>query len=253
MVFYGGMYMKYLVLTRRRMLTICACVVVCCLAVVFSITGIQAVQTAYVQKVPVYSVPTPDKQVALTFNCAWDIDHTDEYVEILQNYQVEATFFVTGVWAEKYTNAVNQISEAGYEIGNLGNTYERIPQLSQADMMSNLMQCNETLKKITSKTPKLFRPPYGDYNALLLDTVNTLEMQTVQWDIDSFDQHNITVQEIADKIMKEVKSGSIILLHNRSDLTLEALPYVIQMLQSEGYEIISVSQLMRNATQMQSE
>ena len=156
MVFYGGMYMKYLVLTRRRMLTICACVVVCCLAVVFSITGIQAVQTAYVQKVPVYSVPTPDKQVALTFNCAWDIDHTEE-------------------------------------------------------------------------------------------------MQTVQWDIDSFDQHNITVQEIADKIMKEVKSGSIILLHNRSDLTLEALPYVIQMLQSEGYEIISVSQLMRNATQMQSE
>lgn len=86
-----------------------------------------------------------------------------------------------------------------------------------------------------------------------MDTVNTLEMQTVQWDIDSFDQHNITVQEIADKIMKEVKSGSIILLHNRSDLTLEALPYVIQMLQSEGYEIISVSQLMRNATQMQSE
>ena len=94
MVFYGGMYMKYLVLTRRRMLTICACVVVCCLAVVFSITGIQAVQTAYVQKVPVYSVPTPDKQVALTFNCAWDIDHTDEYVEILQNYQVEATFLL---------------------------------------------------------------------------------------------------------------------------------------------------------------
>ena len=45
-------------------------------------------------KVPVYSVPTPDKQVALTFNCAWDIDHTDEYVEILQNYQVEATFLL---------------------------------------------------------------------------------------------------------------------------------------------------------------
>lgn len=143
--------MKCLVLTRRKMLTICACFVVCGLAVVFSVKGIQAVQTAYVQKVPIYSVPTPDKQVALTFDCAWDIDHTAEYIEILQKYQVEATFFVTGVWAEKYTNAVKQISEAGYEIGNLGNTYERIPQLSQADMMSNLMQCNETLKKITGK------------------------------------------------------------------------------------------------------
>ena len=213
----------------------------------------QAVQTAYVQKVPIYSVPTPDKQVALTFDCAWDIDHTAEYIEILQKYQVEATFFVTGVWAEKYTNAVKQISEAGYEIGNLGNTYERIPQLSQADMMSNLMQCNETLKKITGKTPVLFRPPYGDYNALLLDTANTLEMQAVQWDIDSFDQHNTTVQGIADKVMEEAKSGSIILLHNRSDLTLEALPYMIETLQSEGYEIVSVSQLMRNASEMQSE
>ena len=201
----------------------------------------------------IYSVPTPDKQVALTFDCAWDIDHTEEYIDILQKYQVEATFFVTGVWAEKYTNAVKQISEAGYEIGNLGNTYERIPQLSQADMMSNLMQCNETLKKITGKTPVLFRPPYGDYNALLLDTANTLEMQAVQWDIDSFDQHNTTVQGIADKVMEEAKSGSIILLHNRSDLTLEALPYMIETLQSEGYEIVSVSQLMRNASEMQSE
>ena len=131
--------MKCLVLTRRKMLTMCACFVVCCLAVVFSVKGIQTVQTAYVQKVPIYSVPTPDKQVALTFDCAWDINHTAEYIEILQKYQVEATFFVTGVWAEKYTNAVKQISKAGYEIGNLGNTYERIPQLSQADMMSNLM------------------------------------------------------------------------------------------------------------------
>ena len=253
MVCYGGMYMKCLVLTRRKMLTICACFVVCGLAVVFSVKGIQAVQTAYVQKVPIYSVPTPDKQVALTFDCAWDIDHTEEYIDILQKYQVEATFFVTGVWAEKYTNAVKQISEAGYEIGNLGNTYERIPQLSQADMMSNLMQCNETLKKITGKTPVLFRPPYGDYNALLLDTANTLEMQAVQWDIDSFDQHNTTVQGIADKVMEEAKSGSIILLHNRSDLTLEALPYMIETLQSEGYEIVSVSQLMRNASERQSE
>ena len=71
--------MKCLVLTRRKMLTICACFVVCGLAVVFSVKGIQAVQTAYVQKVPIYSVPTPDKQVALTFDCAWDIDHTAEY------------------------------------------------------------------------------------------------------------------------------------------------------------------------------
>lgn len=82
---------------------------------------------------------------------------------------------------------------------------------------------------------------------------NTLEMQAVQWDIDSFDQHNTTVQGIADKVMEEAKSGSIILLHNRSDLTLEALPYMIETLQSEGYEIVSVSQLMRNASEMQSE
>ena len=94
MVCYGGMYMKCLVLTRRKMLTICACFVVCGLAVVFSVKGIQAVQTAYVQKVPIYSVPTPDKQVALTFDCAWDIDHTAEYIEILQTYQVEATFLL---------------------------------------------------------------------------------------------------------------------------------------------------------------
>lgn len=253
MVCYGGMHMKCLVLTRRKMLTVCACFVVCCLAIVFSVKGIQAVQTAYVPKVPIYSVPTPDKQVALTFDCAWDIDHTTEYIEILNNHQIEATFFVTSEWAKKYTNGVKQISQSGYEIGSLGNTYERIPQLSQADMMTNLKQCNETLKKITGKVPVLFRPPYGDYNTLLLDTVNTLGMQTVQWDIDSFDQHNITPQEIADKIIKEAKSGSIIILHNSSDLTLEALPYVIQMLQSEGYEIVSVSELMRNASQLKSE
>ena len=80
--------MKCLVLTRRKMLTICACFVVCGLAVVFSVKGIQAVQTAYVQKVPIYSVPTPDKQVALTFDCAWDVGRILRTFKIKKNVEV---------------------------------------------------------------------------------------------------------------------------------------------------------------------
>ena len=94
MVCYGGMYMKCLVLTRRKMLTICACFVVCGLAVVFSVKGIQAVQTAYVQKVPIYSVPTPDKQVALTFDCAWILTIQKNHIDILQNIKWKQPFLL---------------------------------------------------------------------------------------------------------------------------------------------------------------
>ncbi|MFR1213984.1 MAG: hypothetical protein ACLSCV_03800 [Acutalibacteraceae bacterium] len=67
------------------------------------------------------------------------------------------------------------------------------------------MQCNETLKKSQENTC-IIPSALWHYNALLLDTANTLEMQAVQWDIDSFDQHNTTAQEIADKIIKEAKA-----------------------------------------------
>ncbi len=241
--------MKCFVLTKRKMLTICACCAICCLAVVFSVKGIQTVQTAYTQKVPVYSVPVPDKQVALTFDCAWDTDDTAHYMESLSEYGAQATFFVTGAWAEKYAQSVRALSRSGYEIGNLGNVYERLPQLSQTDIMDNLTKCSRTLRDMTGQTPALFRAPYGDYNALLLDTASALDMQTVQWDVNGLDRQSDGEKAVAEKIVREAKSGSIILLDNRSAFTYKALPHILQALAQEGYEIVSVSQLMRSASE----
>ncbi len=93
--------MKCLVLTRRKMLTICACFVVCGLAVVFSVKEFRQYKQPMYKKVPIYSVPTPDKQVALTFDCAWDIDHTEEYIDILQKISSGSNLFLLQVYGQK--------------------------------------------------------------------------------------------------------------------------------------------------------
>ena len=96
---------------------------------------------------------------------------------------------------------------------------------------------------MTGKPVELFRPPYGDYDNELIDTAGAMGLYPIQWDVDSLDWKDLSASDIAERIINQVKSGSIILCHNNGLHTAEALPIVIDALHAKGFEFVPIGEL----------
>lgn len=195
------------------------------------------------RKVPIYSVQTDEKKVALTFDAAWGADKTSKIVEILKKEQVGGTFFLVGFWSEKYQDKIKEIDEAGLDIGTHSNTHPKMSQLSESQIKNELETSMKLISDITNKPVKYFRPPYGDYNDLLINTADKLNLKTIQWSVDSLDWKGLTSEQILSRVKAGIGNGGIILFHNNSDHILEALPLVIAYLKQEGYKMVNISDL----------
>lgn len=195
------------------------------------------------RQVPIYSVETSEKKVALTFDAAWGSDKTEKIVETLKNNGAVGTFFLVGFWIEQNADKVKIIDEAGFDIGTHSNTHPKMSTLSELEMKSELETSMEMLTKIINKPIKFFRAPFGDYNDSLLSVAGNLGLKTIQWDVDSLDWKGLSAGEILARVKNGVKNGSIILCHNNSDHILDALPSIISYLKSEGYEMVKISDL----------
>jgi len=193
--------------------------------------------------VPIYSVDTEEKKVALTFDTAWGADKTLKILEILKEYNVNATFFMVGFWVEKYPDMVKAIDEQGIEIATHSNTHPDLTTLGESQIELELKTSIDSIKKITNKEVNLFRAPYGAYNNTLIQVAEGLGLKTIQWDVDSLDWKGLSGVEICERVMSKVKNGSIILNHNNSDHVLDALPLMLERLINAGYKIVSVGEL----------
>ncbi|KXZ40293.1 polysaccharide deacetylase family sporulation protein PdaB [Alkalithermobacter thermoalcaliphilus JW-YL-7 = DSM 7308] len=195
------------------------------------------------KKVPIYSVETREKKVAISFDAAWGETYTKDILDILDKYNVKTTFFLVGFWVDRYPEMVKQIHERGHEIGNHSTTHPKMSLLSKEQIIKELETTSSKIEKITGKRTTLFRPPFGDYNNTLIDTASELGYYTIQWDVDSLDWKEMGVNHVVDRVIKNVTNGSIVLFHNNAKYVREYLPLVIERLQSQGYEIVPISQL----------
>jgi polysaccharide deacetylase family sporulation protein PdaB len=230
--------------TKKRLLATLFFILAAVLAVCACIRGARAMQTAAMKRaLPIYNVQTNEKKIAISFDAAWGNEETQTLIDILKKYNVKTTFFVVGAWVDKYPDSVRALTAAGHEVCNHSSTHPHMPKLTQQEMTSQITSCNEKIKAITGASPLLFRPPYGDYNDSLINTVNGLKMYPIQWSVDSLDWKDPTPQQIASRVLSRVKPGSIVLFHNGAKNTPAALPTVLQTLQAQGYKIVPVSQL----------
>lgn len=189
------------------------------------------------RKVPIYNVKTNEKVVAISFDAAWGADKTERIMEILKEYNANATFFLVGFWVENYPEITKKIAENGFEIGTHSNTHPDMAKLDANQMKLELETSVKILEDTTGKKVELFRPPYGSYNNTLIETCESLNLTTIQWDVDSLDWKGISAVDITTRILNKVFNGSIILCHNNSDHILDALPMVLDRLQKRGYTI----------------
>ncbi len=196
-------------------------------------------------ELPIYSVETDKKVVSITFDSAWGVEDLDEILAILDNHNCIATFFVTGDWASRYPEAIKKISEAGHIIGSHGMNHKHMTRLSEDDMIYEINNCNETVKSIINKDMDIFRAPYGDYNETVVKVANEQGYSVAQWDVDSLDWKDYGVESIIKTVCehKNLKNGSIILLHNGSTYTKDALDQMLTNLEEQGYSYIALSDL----------
>lgn len=205
--------------------------------------GAETVYFAGARSLPIYCVDRDDNKIAISFDCAWGVEYTDQILTHLKEGGVRATFFAVQFWTEKYPEYVKKISDAGHEFGTHSKTHSYMSKQGEADIRAELKSSSEALEKITGKEVTLFRPPYGDYDNLLIDTCNNMGIYPIQWDVDSLDWKDLSAADIATRIVERVKSGSIILCHNNGLHTAEALPIVIDTLRSKGFEFVPIGEL----------
>lgn len=196
------------------------------------------------RQLPIYSVQNDKNQIALTFDNAWGADDIPDILRALDKYKVKATFFVLGCWVEKYPDVVREIHSRGHEIANHSYAHYKPTKLDKAGMIKEIEKCNEAIKAVTGEECKIYRPPYGDYNDLVIATARELGMYPVQWDVDSLDwKPEITEEDILRRINEKTKSGSILLFHNDTKYTAKVLPEVLKQLLEKGFEFVKVSEL----------
>lgn len=235
--------MKIITLTKKNLIVICSAVLVVVVASCLVIKGISVTTSAQNKKLPIYCVQSDKKQVCLSFDAGWGNEDTEKLIEILGKYNVKATFFLVGQWVDKYPQSVKQLSAAGHSIQNHSDTHPYMTQLSRDNMQSQIEECNEKIKKLTGKKPILLRPPYGDYNNALIETLSEINMYGIQWDVDSLDWKDYDAQTIYNNVIPKVKSGSIILFHNAALHTPEALPMIIEELKKQGYSFAKIEDM----------
>ena len=184
--------------------------------------------------------------VALTFDDGPGV-HTPEILSVLADEEVKATFFMIGQNAESKTNYVRQVSDAGHEIGNHTYDHQDMKKLSYDKQKEEITHTNQILSGISSSLkPHWFRPPYGSYNDDTMKVLSDLGMERMLWNVDTRDWSGIKSQDIIDAVLKDVKPGSIILMHDgvaNSSETAKALPTIIKELKNRGYKMVTISEI----------
>lgn len=195
------------------------------------------------KELPVYSVERDDDVIAVTFDASWGADNTPKLLDILDEYDAKCTFFLVGLWVDKYPDMVQAIVERGHEIGNHSATHPHMSKLSESKMLEELRMMSDKVEKLTGVRPTLFRPPYGDYNNSVIRTVRSAGYEAVQWSVDSLDWKNISPQDMIRRAGK-VGKGDIILFHNDSQYLLDALPTLLQSYKEQGLQMVKVSDIL---------
>ncbi|MBQ8555515.1 MAG: polysaccharide deacetylase family protein [Clostridia bacterium] len=187
---------------------------------------------------PIYSVEREDKVISVTFDASWGGDKTMAILDLLDQYNAKATFFLVGIWVDKYPELVQEIAARGHEIGNHSDSHAHMTQISESKMRQELDGCSDKIETLTGVRPTLFRPPYGDYNNKVVTVSRDEGYEVVQWSIDSLDWKNRGVDDLIKRATTNVQAGDIILFHNDSDYIVDALPAILQFYQEQGFTMI---------------
>lgn len=189
-----------------------------------------------------------EKDIALTFNIGWGDEKAEPILDVLKKENVpNATFFLSGAWAERHPDLVNRMVKEGYEIGILGYDYKDYTEIEESKIRQDVAKAQEAFKKMNVKGIELLRAPTGHFDKRTLSIAEKSGYTVVHWSLDSKDWTNPGVETIVENVSK-AKKGDIILLHasDSAKQTASALPAIINELKGKNLKIVTVSEMIAN-------
>lgn len=192
-----------------------------------------------------------NKQIALTFDAGWLYDQTPALLNVLDDYRVKATFFLRGKWVEDHPDLAKDIFDRGHSVENHSLTHGHMNQMTDEEVMNEMIASTKIIEETTGYRPYLFRPPFGEYDTR---TLKILAQQgypyTVKWTVDSLDWAEemngikITKQYLIDRALSYASDKGIILMHVGGYQTVNALPEIIEGLRDMGYHLVKVNDML---------
>lgn len=187
-----------------------------------------------------YSILEPAK-AALTFDDGPNPTWTPKLLEGLRERNVKATFFVTGENAQNYPEIIRQMHESGHMIGNHTYHHVQLTQITGVEAYKELEETNDVLFAITGTYPEFVRPPFGE----ITDEIEEkLDMTTVLWNVDPVDWATESETLIVKKVVENVEDNAIILLHDNYESSVNAALQIVDILQEQGYEFVTVDEIL---------
>lgn len=195
-------------------------------------------------------VSTKKNVAAFTFDDGPSQEYTPKLLDILHRYQAKATFFMLGKQIQQYPQIVKQVIDSGHAIGNHAWDHPSFPMISAQKRRQQIIRCQQVLEDYDTN---LFRPPFGHQNfASRLDTL-LLGYKVITWNIAAEDWLEHNAQEKAERIIRQIRPGSIILLHDflfdnplsrNPDSSADAVDIILDKL-SNSYQFVTVPELLK--------
>lgn len=189
---------------------------------------------------------TKIKEVALTFDDG-PTEFTPKFLDILKKNNVKATFFCIGKQIEKFPETFQRIIAEGHIIGN--HTYSHSNNtgfLSSPKMIEEIEKCDEVISKIGNIKTDLYRPPFGVTNPNIAKAISKTQKKSIGWNVRSLDTVMDNEKKIYNRIIKNLKPGSIILLHDTSEKTYLVLVELLLFLKRENYSTFTVDSMINS-------
>lgn len=187
-----------------------------------------------------YNYSNIKKTVALTFDDGPSGEKTKKILALLEKNKAHATFFMVGNKMIEDKNTVLEVYNSGNEIGSHTYAHANLTRQTAEERQADLIKTDEIYKSITGSEINLLRPPYGAYKK---DMLSELNYTLVLWNIDTEDWRYNDVDRIINTVLDNLSDGSIILMHDSYNRTIEAVDKLLPILYSKGYQVVSVSEL----------
>ena len=172
-------------------------------------------------------------KVILSFDDGPHPTETLKVLDVLDKYQIKALFFMIGENVVAYPEIAKEVVIRGHQVGiHSQNHSGAFGFLVGASLKNELTQCQQEIIRITGVETKLFRPPFGITNPNIARVTNRLGLQVIGWNVRSFDTVTKSSEILIERVVSGVESNSIILLHDRLEQTTEALPEIIEKVNS---------------------
>ncbi|TDO89343.1 peptidoglycan/xylan/chitin deacetylase (PgdA/CDA1 family) [Halanaerobium saccharolyticum] len=197
--------------------------------------------------VPIYRVQREDKKITLTVDGAWGSNQTKALLNLFEQEEIPVSFFFAGIWLKNNPELVNKIIASGHQIYNHSYSHPHFNTLNKSGIREELLRTEAIINSYQGSQSeiKLFRPPYGEYNKLVIETAREMGYQVLQWSLDSHDWMNPGKEYIIQRVKDNINSGDILLFHNDSSNIVEILSEIIPLLKKD-FQFVKIEDLIYN-------